>query len=65
MPALTRRRDPEAQQETWLIYFAGVHIGTIARSVGNPRAAPARAMALRLLSGQRSRRVQGWHRADL
>ena len=40
MPALTRRRDPEAQQATWLIYFADVHIGTIARSAGNPGAAP-------------------------
>jgi hypothetical protein len=27
MPALTRRRDPEALQETWLIYFSDVPVG--------------------------------------
>ena len=40
MPALTRRRDPEAHKETWRIYYGDVHVGTIARSVGNPSAAP-------------------------
>jgi hypothetical protein len=40
MPALTRRRDPDARQETWRIYFGGVHVGTIAQCVGNPGAAP-------------------------
>ena len=40
MPELTRRRDPDALQETWLIYLADVHVGTIMRSVGNPNAAP-------------------------
>jgi hypothetical protein len=29
MPALTHRRDPNAHQETWLIYYGDVHIGTI------------------------------------
>jgi hypothetical protein len=30
MPALTRRRDRKASQETWLIYYANdVHVGTI------------------------------------
>jgi hypothetical protein len=40
MPALTRRRDPEARQETWHVYYGDVRVGTIARSVGNPNAAP-------------------------
>jgi len=40
MPALTRRRDPEAHQENWHIYFGDIHVGTIARSVGNSGAAP-------------------------
>jgi hypothetical protein len=40
MPALTRRRDPDAHQETWLVYYGDVHTGTIVRCVGNPNAAP-------------------------
>ena len=27
MPELTRRRDPEAQQETWLIHYGDVRVG--------------------------------------
>src|ERR1700739_3743686 len=30
MPTLTRRRDPDASQETWLIHYGDVRIGTIA-----------------------------------
>ena len=40
MPQLTRRRDLEAHQETWLVYYSDIHTGTIAQSVGNPNAAP-------------------------
>src|SRR5437762_3434553 len=40
MPALTRRRDPDRASEAWLIYYGDVHVGTIARCVGNPGAAP-------------------------
>src|SRR5271154_1325213 len=40
MPFLTRRRIPDAHQETWLIYYGDVHAGTLMRSVGNPGAAP-------------------------
>jgi hypothetical protein len=36
MPALTRRRDPDARQETWLIHCCDLRIGTIAERVGNP-----------------------------
>ncbi len=42
MPALTRRRDPDARQETekWLIFYGDVQAGSIMRAVGNPSAAP-------------------------
>jgi hypothetical protein len=40
MPALIRRRDRDAHQEIWLIYFGDVHVGAISRTVGNPNAAP-------------------------
>jgi hypothetical protein len=36
MPALTRRRDPDADQETWLIHCDGIHIGTISMHAGVP-----------------------------
>jgi hypothetical protein len=36
MPALTRRRDLDAHGECWRVYFGDVHVGTIARRVGNP-----------------------------
>jgi hypothetical protein len=39
MPALTRRRDHGALQETWLVYWGDVHAGTIMQSIGNPNAA--------------------------
>jgi hypothetical protein len=35
-PALTRRRDRDAHQETWLIYFGDVRVGSIAIRSGNP-----------------------------
>jgi len=34
IPELTRRRDPN-RANSWLIYYADVHICTVARSVGN------------------------------
>ena len=39
MPALTRRRNPE-RQDCWHVDYGDVHVGTIARSIGNPNAAP-------------------------
>jgi hypothetical protein len=36
MPALTRRRSPDAPEECWHVYYGDVHAGTIARRVGNP-----------------------------
>jgi len=36
MPALTRRRDLDARQESWPIYFGDVHVGTIGLRSGNP-----------------------------
>ena len=37
MPDLTQREDPN-RRDSWLIYFGDVHVGTIAKSVGNPGA---------------------------
>jgi len=36
MSALTRRRDPDAHHETWLIHHGDVHIGTIRMRAGVP-----------------------------
>jgi hypothetical protein len=36
MPALTRRRDLEAPDECWHVYYGNVRIGTIAKRVGIP-----------------------------
>jgi hypothetical protein len=36
MPALIRRRDPAAHDETWLIHYDDVHVGTIAMRTGVP-----------------------------
>ena len=35
-PALTRRRDPEAHQETWRVYYGDVRVGTISMRSGIP-----------------------------
>ncbi len=42
MSTLTRRRDPDARQETeaWLISYDDVHVGSIKRTIGNPGASP-------------------------
>jgi hypothetical protein len=36
MPALTRRRDIEAQDECWHVYYGDVRVGTIAKRIGIP-----------------------------
>src|SRR6266851_1671071 len=36
MPALARRRSPDATDECWHVYFGDVHIGTIAMRTGAP-----------------------------
>jgi hypothetical protein len=36
MPALTRRRNSEAPEECWHIYFGDVHVGTVAIRSGIP-----------------------------
>ena len=36
MSALTRRRDRQSSQETWLVYYGDVHVGTIGQRSGNP-----------------------------
>ena len=35
MPALSRRSDPDALQEAWLIYFGDVHVGAVGLRNGN------------------------------
>jgi hypothetical protein len=40
MPELTRRRDPDAQQETWLIHYGDVRVDVIAERIGNPDSTP-------------------------
>ncbi|MDN4982385.1 hypothetical protein KUL72_24920 [Bradyrhizobium arachidis] len=39
MPTLTRRPDPH-RPECWRILYGDVHVGTIAKAVGNPNAGP-------------------------
>jgi hypothetical protein len=39
MLSLTRRRSKD-RADCWLIYYGDVHVGTIAKSVGNPGAEP-------------------------
>jgi hypothetical protein len=36
MPALTRRRDHQAADECWHVYYAAVRTGTIAKRIGIP-----------------------------
>jgi hypothetical protein len=36
MPALSRRRDPDAREECWLIHYGDVHVGTIRLRTGCP-----------------------------
>lgn len=36
MSTLTRRRDPDARQEGWLIHCGDVHVGSIVLRSGNP-----------------------------
>jgi hypothetical protein len=36
MPSLTRRRDPDAIHETWLIFYDDVRVGAIGERWGNP-----------------------------
>jgi hypothetical protein len=36
LPALTRRRDPDASQESWRVFYGDVHVGTIGMRSGIP-----------------------------
>ena len=38
MPELTRRRDLEASDECWHVYYGDVRVGTIAKRIGVPLA---------------------------
>jgi hypothetical protein len=37
MPVLTRRRDPH-RPDSWRVRYGDVHVGTVAKPVGNPSA---------------------------
>jgi hypothetical protein len=41
MPGLTRRRDPDAPQETWHFYYGDVRVGTISERTGTPTGTPS------------------------
>jgi hypothetical protein len=49
-PELTRRRDPDAQQETWLIYYGDVRVGV--KACRQSRQPTWLAVELRFLSRQ-------------
>ena len=36
MPALPRRPDPDANDETWLIHYGDIHVGAIGMRTGVP-----------------------------
>jgi hypothetical protein len=36
MPKLSRRRDHEARQENWRIYYGNIRVGMIGRRAGIP-----------------------------
>ena len=40
VPQLTCRRDANAAQETWGVYYGDVQVGTIAERAGNPTGKP-------------------------
>ena len=56
MPTLTRRRSPDAQQETWLVHYGDVHVGTISERAGVPADADQMELGGRLLRSLASRR---------
>jgi hypothetical protein len=37
MPTLTRRRSPDAPEESWQVFYGDVRVGTIGKRVGIPR----------------------------
>jgi hypothetical protein len=52
---LSRRRDRQASQEAWLIYYGDVCAGSIGLRSGNPTETNPLAVALRFLPRQQSR----------
>ena len=36
MPALTRRRDPDAHQERWRVFYGDIEVGTLGMRSGVP-----------------------------
>jgi hypothetical protein len=66
MVMLTRRRDPDAGQESWLVYYGDVHVGTIGVRSGIPHdQVPWGWRCGFYLSGIRAGRVHVRHRGHL
>ena len=59
MPVLTRRRSPDAQQETWLVYYGDLHVGTISERAGVPADADQWSWAVGFYPA--SHRGVAWH----
>jgi hypothetical protein len=36
MPTLTRRRSPDAPEDSWQVFYGDVRVGTIAKRIGIP-----------------------------
>jgi hypothetical protein len=53
MPTLTRRRDPDANLETWQVFYGDVQVGTIGRRAGVPVAVDPWAWSLGFYPGTR------------
>jgi hypothetical protein len=53
MPELTRRRDHDRREESWLIYYDDVPVGTIAIRSGIPHGQDSMGLALRFAHAAR------------
>jgi hypothetical protein len=53
-PAVIRRLDRKANQESWLVYYGDIHAGTMALCSGNPITTDPWAWSCGLYPGSRS-----------
>jgi hypothetical protein len=65
MSVLTRRRNPDARQESWQVYYGDLRVGTIAIRSGNLFATDPWGWRCGFLSGQPSKRLHVRHRGQL
>ena len=59
MPELTRRRNLEAPDECWHVYYGDVHVGTIAIRTGSPQDEDPSQAARRCSGGRGRKRLSG------